>query len=135
MLFLKGKNIISNCSINWAECWPPETGQEALMHQRSKGTGFDQCVGVSPEGRERGRNEKCRKNAKGVGGASREKTERVGGVGSGSVFVHCVKCDHVLELLRQLGSSPVPGFQLVTLRGDRILPRLTLHLLLLLWKS
>lgn len=41
--------------------------------------------------------------------------EWVGGVGSGSVFVHCVKCDHVLELLRQLGSSPVPGFQLVTL--------------------
>lgn len=62
----------------------------------------------------------------------KEGSERGGG--GASVFVHCVKCDHVLELLRQLGSSPAPGFQLGTLRGDsgaadHLLLRLTLHVL------
>lgn len=44
----------------------------------------------------------------------------------------CVKCDRVLEPLEQLGSSPAPGFQLLTFRGDSVaaerpLPRLTLQ--------
>lgn len=47
-------------------------------------------------------------------------------------FVHCVKCDRVLEPLEQLGSSPAAGFQLLTFRGDAVaaarpLPRLTLQ--------
>lgn len=52
------------------------------------------------------------------GREGRDGSEGAGGLGGGSVFVLCVKCDHVLELLRQLGSSPAPGSQLVTVGGD-----------------
>lgn len=105
-------------------------------HQRSRGSGFHQCVGVSPEGagreEERGgersgegrrkewetwmeREERRKRREREAG---RDGSEGAGGLGGGSVFVLCVKCDHVLELLRQLGSSPAPGSQLVMVGGD-----------------
>lgn len=101
-------------------------------HQRSRGSGFHQCVGVSPEGAgregERG-GERSREGRRKEWETWMEREERwkrrerdgsegAGGLGGGSVFVLCVKCDHVLELLRQLGSSPAPGSQLVTVGGD-----------------
>lgn len=70
-----------------------------LAHQRSRGTGFDHCVGVSPEGRERGgegreRNGKRRGNTEGEGGASREKTwrEREGSEGVAGLGGRWWKC-------------------------------------------
>lgn len=113
----------------------PTKGQEEVA--------FHQCVGVSPEGagreEERGGEEKGMGNVDGEGGAKEKEREGGGeegwfrggrgGLGGGSVFVLCVKCDHVLELLRQLGSSPAPGSQLVTVGGDTRAAELTLQLL------
>lgn len=113
------------CRINWAERWPPEPGQEVPAHQRSRGSGFHHCVGVSAEGRERGGGEELEtwmeREERRKGRARRERERErdgAGGLGGGSVFVLCVKCDHVLELLRQLGSSPAPDSQLLTVNSS-----------------
>ena len=88
------------------KCW---------VHERSEETGSDHCVGVSPEGRERGGKgtkwEMQRREERGLGRtAGKRQSEREKGWGCRwwKCFVHCVKCDHVLEPLRQLGKFPCP---------------------------
>lgn len=73
--------------INWAKRRPPESGQEVLEQQRSKGTGSDQHVGVSPEGRERGGKEKEWETVE-VAQRGRGESERGGWRGGG-----CALCE------------------------------------------
>lgn len=89
---------------------PPEPGQEALGVPKVKRNWLRSACGriSRRKGKEMGNGE--RRAGRRRLEQDREKTERGGGwgVGGGSVFVHCVKCDHVLEPLRQLGKFPCP---------------------------
>lgn len=120
-----------DCSTNWAECCGlqsldrkcrPTKGQEEVASinvweflQEEQG-GERRGEGRRKEWETWMEREERRKRREREAG--RDGSEGAGGLGGGSVFVLCVKCDHVLELLRQLGSSPAPGSQLVTVGGD-----------------